>query len=552
MQPLNTLWKQLSIALLVLVAGITFWITPVAAQLPFIQDIAIYSRLLSQVQENSLNSACIRLDGRCLFKLSATDSELLSDRIDEIQQRFHELTSDYLAEPSKPIQVQVKPIGNIRDLYLSTGENSERLFTVTSTDARANDVGVPVRASQLKFTIEQGLARAKQERSPQYIRKQIIWGLCILGTICISNFPLTRNIRKLRKLARKLAPTTRSKSLSVAEQLALRQKWNLIEILYRMLQLIQVLIWSGGILGILNLYPQTRIIPFLLIAALRIPFRISLVALMIYFLIRLTYFLIAKLSSAALDSQSLDLKVNQRRKLRINTTTRILRSAVTIIWVSAGIITAFWVNGVNLAPLLTGAGILGLSLSFAAQNLLKDAINGFVIIWDDRYAVGDIVDIGTVSGLVENINLRITQLRDAEGRLITVPNSAVEIVANRSSQWSRADIKIPVGYQTNIDRAIDVIEGVAQTMTQNAEWRERIWEFPHILGVEQFSDRGILIRVWIKTEPLKQWEVAREFRRRVKIAFDRAGIPIPIPQQEILLEQKKIDSQGQNQLTFPD
>ncbi|MEO1005495.1 MAG: mechanosensitive ion channel family protein, partial [Cyanobacteria bacterium J06638_38] len=199
-----------------------------------------------------------------------------------------------------------------------------------------------------------------------------------------------------------------------------------------------------------------------------------------------------------------------------------------------------------------GAGILGLSLSFAAQNLLKDAINGFVIIWDDRYAVGDIVDIGTVSGLVENINLRITQLRDAEGRLITVPNSAVEIVANRSSQWSRADIKIPVGYQTNIDRALDVIEGVAQNMTQNAEWRERIWESPHILGVEQFSDRGILIRVWIKTEPLKQWEVAREFRRRVKIAFDRAGIPIPIPQQEILLEQKKIDSQGQNQLTFPD
>ncbi|MEM7590372.1 MAG: mechanosensitive ion channel family protein [Cyanobacteria bacterium P01_A01_bin.83] len=537
--------KQLLIILVVLVTGI-IWIAPATAQLPFIQDIAIYSRLMRQVQENSLNSACIRLDGRCLFKLSATDPELLSDRINEIQKRFGELTTEYIDETPKPIRVQVKPIGNLRDLYLSTGENSERLFTVTGTDARANDVGVPVRASQLKFTIEQGLKTAQQERTPQYIRKQIIWGWCIFATIFLSNFPLTKNIRKLRKLARRLAPNSSLKSLSVAKQLAHRQRWNLTEILYRMLQFIQVLIWCGGSLMILNLYPQTRIIPFLLIAALRIPFRITLVALIVYFLIRLTYFLIAKLSSAAVDSQSLDLKVNQRGKLRINTTTRILRSAVTIIWVVVGIIAAFWVNGVNLAPLLTGAGIFGLGLSFASQNLIKDAINGFIIIWDDRYAVGDIVDIGTVSGLVENINLRITQLRDAEGRLITVPNSAVDIVANRSSQWSRADINIPINYQANIDRTLDIIEQVAQTMMQDDEWRERIWEFPNILGVEQFSDRGIIIRVWIKTEPLQQWDVAREFRRRVIIALDRAGIPIPVPQQEVLLKQEKLDRQDKN------
>ena len=517
------------------------WITPATAQLPFIQDLAIYTRLLREVQENSLNSACIRLDGRCLFKMSATDAELLSDRIQEIQERFNQATANYLSEEKHTAEVAIRPNGNLQDLYLAIGNESdeqsyERLFTVTDIDARANDVGVPVRARQLKFSIEQGLATARQERSPQYLRKQIILGLCIFGLMFVVSFPLHKTVRKLRKRVKKLTPNASLRTLSMSEQLAHRQKWNLTEIQYRFWQLIQILIWCGGSLLIFNLYPQTRMISFLLIAALRIPFRISLVALIIYFLIRLTYLLVAKLSSAAIDSPSVDPKVNQRGKLRIDTTTKILRSAVTIIWVVLGILAAFWVNGVNLAPILAGAGIFGLGVSLASQNLIKDAINGFVIIWDDRYAVGDIIDIGTVSGMVENINLRITQLRDAEGRLITVPNSAVDIVANRSSQWSRADISIPVAYQTDIDRALGVIEHIAQNISQDPLWQERIWEFPNILGVEQFSDRGILIRIWIKTEPLKQWEVAREFRRRVKIAFDRAGIPIPIPQQQILFD----------------
>ena len=534
--------KKLCIILIVTTA-IAAWVLPVtAAQLPFIQDIAIYSRLLRQVQEQSLNSACIRLDGRCLFKLSATDTELLSDRINEIQARFAEVTADYLANQSHKIEVTTKPNGNLQDLYLTVDERSERLFTVTNIDAKANDVGVPVRTRQLEFAIEQGLQTAKQERSHQYLRKQILLGLGIFSCIWLSNFPLDRGIGVLRKSARQLAPSANLTTLSVTDQLALRQKWNLREIQFRLLQLVHVFVWCGGTLGILNLYPQTRIVPFLLIAFLRIPFRIGMVALVIYLLVRLTYLLIAKISAAAIDSQPEDLKINQRGKLRINTTTRILRSAVTIIWVGVGILAAFWVNGVNLAPLLTGAGIFGLGLSLASQNLIKDAINGFVIIWDDRYGVGDIVDIGTVSGMVENINLRITQLRDAEGRLITVPNSAVEIVSNRSSQWSRADINIPVAYQTDINQAIGVINQVAQVMIKDSQWQERIWEFPNILGVEQFSDRGILIRVWIKTEPLKQWEVAREFRRRVKIAFDQAGIPIPIPQQQILFDSKQISN----------
>ena len=538
------MFRNKLIAIAIALGVITSWVQPATAQLPFVQDIAIYSRLLRQVQEESFNSACIRLDGRCLFKLSATDSDLLSDRINEIQKRFNEISSNYLANENDRVEVVARANGNLQDLYLTVDDDYERLFTVTNIDAKANDVGVPVRTRQLKYAIEQGLEQAREEREQEYLKRQIIAGVSVFALLWSSNFPLSRRIRKSRRSARQLAPTASFKTLSVTEQLAHRQKWNLVEIQYRLLQLTQLLIWGGGSLWILNLYPQTRIVPFLLIAALRIPFRITLVALTVYFLIRLTYLLIAKLSAAAIDAQSEDVKVNQRGKLRINTTTRILRSAITIVWVGIGILVAFWVNGVNLAPLLTGAGIFGLGLSLASQNLIKDAINGFIIIWDDRYAVGDIVDIGAVSGMVENINLRITQLRDAEGRLITVPNSVVEIVSNRSSQWSRADISIPVAYQTDIDRALEVIQEVAQDLTEDSLWQERIWEFPNILGVEQFSDRGILIRVWIKTQPLMQWDVAREFRRRVKIAFDLAEIPIPIPQQQILLDRKTSQTQS--------
>ncbi|WP_036801134.1 mechanosensitive ion channel family protein [Pleurocapsa sp. PCC 7319] len=539
--------KKFLVTLFIIVATIIIGISPTAsAQLPFIQDLAIYSRFIRQVQADSLNSACIRLDGRCLFKLAATDSELLSDRINEVQKRFGEVTTEYLSNEDSPVKITIRKIGNLQDIYLVLDGQEERLFTVTTPDARANDVSVLIRAEQLKLQIEQGLQVAKQERSPQYLRKQLIFGLCSLILILLVNFPLTWWIRQLRRSTKGLAPSIASKTLPIADQLARRQKWNLTEVKYRLLQLVQVLLWGGGFLFLLNLWPQTRIIPFLLIAALRIPFRVGIVALMTYILIRLTFFLIAKLSAVAIESQPDDLRVNQRGKLRINTTTRILRSSVTIIWTGIGVLFGFWVNGVNIAPILAGAGIFGLGLSLASQNLIKDAINGFIIIWDDRYAVGDIVDIGTVSGLVENINLRITQLRDAEGRLITVPNSAVDIVANRSSQWSRADLNIPVAYQTDIDRALNLIHQVAEAISEDPDWQERIWEFPNILGVDNFSDRGILIRVWIKTEPLKQWEVAREFRRRVKIAFDQAGIPISAPQQQILLEKNFASKKEQN------
>jgi small conductance mechanosensitive channel len=223
--------------------------------------------------------------------------------------------------------------------------------------------------------------------------------------------------------------------------------------------------------------------------------------------------------------------------MRVSTVSRVAKGTVAAVWIVTGILVALsWID-IDIGPLLAGAGIIGLGLSLASQNLLKDAINGFFIILEDQYAVGDVIDVSGVAGFVENINLRITQLRDAEGRLITIPNSEVKIVANLSSHWSRANVRIPVGYKSDVDAALELIHQVAEAMHQDPEWKELILEPPLILGVDDFGDRGLLILVWIMTQPLKQWDVSREFRRRVKIAFDAAGIFLPLPQQEIWFHQ---------------
>jgi small conductance mechanosensitive channel len=188
-----------------------------------------------------------------------------------------------------------------------------------------------------------------------------------------------------------------------------------------------------------------------------------------------------------------------------------------------------------LGPLLAGAGIIGLAISLASQNLLRDIINGFLILMEDQYGVGDVIVVDEVAGLVESMNLRITQLRNEEGRLITIPNSQIAIVQNLSKEWSRVDIMIPVSHTSDINEALELIEQVAEDMRDDPKWKALILEPPLLLGVDNLDHVGATVRIWIKTLPLKQWEVAREYRRRLKIAFDQSGVNIGVPQQSLHL-----------------
>jgi moderate conductance mechanosensitive channel len=506
---------------------------PVQAQVPFLQDLNLPSpNLLNQNLDNRTVSGCIRLDGRCLFRIADQKSDL-PDRINSIEQRLNDISSTYFNNDTDRLQIRKQQEGNLPNIYISVGNKEVRLMSVTAPDANLEGVDIDQRADQIIGQLEEGVRRAKQERQTQFLTRQ---GGIAAGTgvaMLVASLIIYRWERQLKRSKDELSPSDSSPSQPVSTQLTQKQAWNVKEVQHRLFQLVQSGILGGGTLFILGLFPHSRILQVLIISSLRIPLRVGIIGLGTYVIVRLSYALIDRFASVLARNYLLTPETNRRVQLRVSTISSVTKGIVTVTLIGVGIITTLSALGINIGPLLAGAGILGVGLSLASQNLIKDAINGFFIILEDQYAVGDVINVANVGGLVENMNLRITQLRDAEGRLITIPNSEIKVVANLSSTWSRADLPIPIAYYADVDKALEVIERVAQDMSQDELWRNEILDKPEVLGVDDFGVRGVIIRVWIKTQPLKQWVVAREFRRRLKVALDKAGISIPMPQQEV-------------------
>jgi small conductance mechanosensitive channel len=189
--------------------------------------------------------------------------------------------------------------------------------------------------------------------------------------------------------------------------------------------------------------------------------------------------------------------------------------------------------GLNVGPLLAGAGVVGLAISFGAQSLVKDIFAGLFILFENQFGVGDVVRLGDASGAVERMTLRATFLRDVSGTLHVVPNGEIKHVQNLTRSWSRAVLDIGVAYKEDVDRVIAVMREVGREMWEDQDWRPFLVEEAAVLGVESFGESSVNIRMMSKTLPLKQWEVARELRRRLKRRFDADGIEIPFPQRTV-------------------
>ncbi|MGA4669983.1 mechanosensitive ion channel family protein [Propionibacteriaceae bacterium Y1923] len=183
--------------------------------------------------------------------------------------------------------------------------------------------------------------------------------------------------------------------------------------------------------------------------------------------------------------------------------------------------------GFPMGPLLTSAGIGGVAIGFGAQTLIKDFLSGLFLIAEDQYGVGDIVDLGEVSGTVEEVGLRATKVRDANGQVWYVRNGEIVRVGNVSQGWSNAVVDIPVGYQADPDRVIEIITGVVTGIAEEDQWKETLLETPTVLGVESLSGTSMTFRVTARCVANQQWGVQREIRERSKVALDRAGIPGP-------------------------
>ena len=219
-----------------------------------------------------------------------------------------------------------------------------------------------------------------------------------------------------------------------------------------------------------------------------------------------------------------------RAEQRIDALSSVLRSVVTfVIWLVA-VLMCLGEVGIDLAPLLAGAGVLGVAIGFGSQSLVRDFLSGMFILIEDQFGVGDIVDLGEASGTVEAVSLRTTRLRAVDGTVWHMPNGEIRRVGNMSQHWSRALLDVEVAYDTDLEHARRVIKRVADEL-----WREdsSVLDEPEMWGVEQLGASGIALRQVVKTTPSAQWKVSRELRERIKLAFDEEGIEIPFPQQMV-------------------
>lgn len=192
--------------------------------------------------------------------------------------------------------------------------------------------------------------------------------------------------------------------------------------------------------------------------------------------------------------------------------------------------------GINIAPILASAGVLGLAIGFGAQSLVKDFLAGIAMMVEDQYGVGDVVTLGTtspVSGTVESVGLRVTRIRDVTGTVWYVPNGQILQVGNSSQEWARTVLDIVVGYDEDVQRVKRILNEVSHDFRREAEFKRKVLEDPEVWGVESMTAEGVTIRVVLKTRPLEQWTVARALRERIKQRFDSEGIEQPYPQKVI-------------------
>jgi small conductance mechanosensitive channel len=188
---------------------------------------------------------------------------------------------------------------------------------------------------------------------------------------------------------------------------------------------------------------------------------------------------------------------------------------------------------IDTNPILGTAGVIGLAVGFGAQSLIKDLFSGFLILLEDQYSVGDTVKIGDVAGTVEQLTLRITRIRGLDGSLTTIPNGSIAVVSNLSKDWSRVVLDVEISTTEDLDRAMAVLIETAKKMKEAMP--SDILEEPLMLGVDKLSSTSVTLRLMIKTPPAKHFEIGRELRRRIKLAFEREGIKAPLPQQQLVM-----------------
>lgn len=237
----------------------------------------------------------------------------------------------------------------------------------------------------------------------------------------------------------------------------------------------------------------------------------------------------------AIDDSAL---LTERRRQRVGTVGSLLKSITSVVVFGVAFVTILGELDINLAPIVASAGVIGIAVGFGAQNLVRDFLTGMFMLLEDQYGVGDVIDAGPASGVVEAVGLRTTRLRDVEGVVWYVRNGEISRVGNKSQNWSRAVLDVPVAFSADVDRVRTVLKNAADDLWKDPDWEGVVLEEPEVWGIESMNAESVTIRLVAKTAPLKQWDVARALRERIKNAFHAAGIELPVQQQEVTVRDE--------------
>ena len=226
-------------------------------------------------------------------------------------------------------------------------------------------------------------------------------------------------------------------------------------------------------------------------------------------------------------------RVRAARKQQLVTLIHIVQWTLGVLLVGSAVLTLLGTFGIDITPLLASVGVAGLAISLGAQSLIKDLIGGVLIIVENQYAVGDFITVGSASGQVERITLRTTQVRARNGDLHIVPNGEVRILANQTKGWSRAVVEVGVAYEEDLERALGVLRASGEAFAQDPAFAKGLLEPPQVMGPMSLGDAAVILRVEVKTEPGRQWEIGRELRRCILADCEREGVSLPYPRQEV-------------------
>ena len=525
----------------------------------------------SSGQVGDLVYASVRLDGVNLFDVAAVrtfaDEEEqagtspLEVRIQRIENRLYTFLKERMNRPEdlETLLVAVNEVNNQLVVQVSnaTTTNSVSIVTVTDNDTEIYGLTAPEVGAYYAERIKQGLTRAYQEQQVTYLRRVTSWVVLLaIATVLLTAFfyrLCQRNWRNQRQIQQQLKELTVATALtndttlaedvtdSEAMQLSqreLQQHHNRLRVQFQGLVIIQVMMWLLALSLSLRMFPQTRSLGLLL---LNRPIQIGLTWFVIILIRQVNLYVTGRLLVFLLQNGEGESPAKQERlRKRLPTLIDTIRGLMQTLLLIVGIVlTVIFLFGFSRFGVFASAGVVGLAASIVFQSSLQDAIAGAMLLWHDAYAIGDIVGISDSIGQVEKMTLLMTQIRSSDGELVSFRNGNIDSVKNHTKEWARIDLTLDVALDTDIDKALHVMEQVFTSLRQDPRWRSAILEEPDILAIERFAHSGVTLKIRAKTAPMQQWSVSREFFRRIKHRFDEAGIEIGIPQQAVKLQNQQ-------------